>query len=41
MDLSGDSSEVEEFTGSQLTVTNSTKFLAGSGAWERNEANQR
>ena len=41
MDLSGDSSEVEEFSGSQLTVTNSTKFLAGRGAWERNEANQR
>ena len=41
MDLSGDSSEVEEFSGSQITVTNSTKFLAGMGAWDKNEAKQR
>ena len=41
MNLSSDSSEGGEFTGSPMTVCNSTKFLAGKGAWDKNEAKQR
>ena len=41
MNRSVDSSEGGEFTGSPLTVCNSTKFLAGAGAWDKNEAKQR
>ena len=41
MNLSGGSSEGGEFSGSPITVSNSTKFLAGKGAWDKNEAKQR
>ena len=41
MNLSVGSSEGGEFTGSPVIVCNSTKFLAGGGAWDRNEAKQR
>ena len=41
VNLSSDSSEGGEFTGSPMTVCNSTKFLSGRGAWDKNEANQR
>ena len=38
---SDSSSEGGEFTGSPLVVSNSTKFLSGAFAWDKNEANQR
>ena len=41
MNLSRDSSKGGEFSGSQMTVCNSTKFMAGKGAWDKNEAKQR
>ena len=40
MDVSSDSGEWA-FSGSPLTFENSTKFLSGPDAWERNESNQR
>ena len=33
MNLSVDSTEEGEFTGSPLTFSNSYRFLSGSGAW--------
>ena len=41
MNLSRDSSKRGEFSGSPMTVCNSTKLLAGKGAWDKNEAKQR
>ena len=40
MDISSDSGEWA-FTGSPLTFENTTKYLSGPDAWERNESNQR
>ena len=40
MDVSSDSGEWA-FSGSPITFQNSTKFLSGPDAFERNEADQR